>query len=253
MKNALFLVLLLVSGSVNSQINIQDKGTGTTTSIGLFGAKATVGKEITDEILDKFEPGKTTYDDVIKELGKPTTERLIKNRQMNMIIVSYVSAKSEVDTNRIVLGAIPLIGGLASTLAGRTEVQAEQQSVGFIFNADTKLLFGVQNNKADGQARERTGMERLSDASISIGKPPESQTQSLVSPVQQVLAISNGDVIQPKIPGVKILEGANQNAKQTGALKKDEQVVYLGEESNGFVKIQGSDGEGWVDKRMMKK
>ena len=253
MSRFLIPIIAFLCSTAYAQINIQDKGTGTSTSIGLFGAETTVGKEISDEILAKFEPGKTTYDEVVKELGKPTTERIVKNRTMNMLIVSYVSQKGKVDTNRIALSAIPFIGGLAALAAGRTEVQAEQQNVGFIFDADNKILFAVNNNRSNGQVRERTGIEKLKDAEISIGKPSESAPQNYTPPVQQILVASTGDVIVPRIPGIKIFEDANSNSKQTGALKKDEQVVYLGEEKNGFVKIQGADGEGWVDKRMMKK
>jgi len=198
MSRFLIPIIAFLCSTAYAQINIQDKGTGTSTSIGLFGAETTVGKEISDEILAKFEPGKTTYDEVVKELGKPTTERIVKNRTMNMLIVSYVSQKGKVDTNRIALSAIPFIGGLAALAAGRTEVQAEQQNVGFIFDADNKILFAVNNNRSNGQVRERTGIEKLKDAEISIGKPSESAPQNYTPPVQQSLVASTGDVIVPK-------------------------------------------------------
>jgi hypothetical protein len=35
-------------------------------------------------------------------------------------------------------------------------------------------------------------------------------------------------------------------------LKKEEEVVFLGSEKNGYLKVQGASGEGWVDKRLIK-
>jgi hypothetical protein len=36
------------------------------------------------------------------------------------------------------------------------------------------------------------------------------------------------------------------------APKLDEEVVFLGEERDGFLEVQGASGECWVDKRLMK-
>jgi hypothetical protein len=68
----------------------------------------------------------------------------------------------------------------------------------------------------------------------------------------QANAFRVGDVLRGKIGGVRVMASADAAAKQIFALKREEEVVFLGEERNGFLKVQGTSGEGWVDKRLMK-
>ncbi len=64
-------------------------------------------------------------------------------------------------------------------------------------------------------------------------------------------AANAGDVMTPKIAGVKILKTASDAAAVVATLTRGEEVVYVGEESNGFFKVQGAGGEGWVKKALM--
>jgi curli biogenesis system outer membrane secretion channel CsgG len=77
--------------------------------------------------------------------------------------------------------------------------------------------------------------------------------QNAANSVQAGAVFNSGDTLSPKIPGVKIFQSALNTSKVVVTLKRDDQVVYLGEEANDFLKVQGADGEGWVDKRLMKK
>ncbi len=47
--------------------------------------------------------------------------------------------------------------------------------------------------------------------------------------------------------------GADPKSKIVFTMKRDEEVVYLGEEKSDYLKVQGADGVGWVDKRMVRK
>lgn len=64
-------------------------------------------------------------------------------------------------------------------------------------------------------------------------------------------AANAGDVMMPKIAGVKIMQTASDTAPVVATLARGEEVVYVGEESNGFYKVQGAGGEGWVKKALM--
>ena len=89
--------------------------------------------------------------------------------------------------------------------------------------------------------------------SLIVSKASTASTQNAAESVQATTVFASGDVLMPKIPGIKVLRDSNSSAKQVASLKREEQVVFLGDEKNGFLKIQSADGEGWVDKRMMKK
>ena len=77
--------------------------------------------------------------------------------------------------------------------------------------------------------------------------------QNAANSVQAGAVFNSGDTLSPKIPGVKIFQSALNTSKVVATLKRDDQVVYLGEEAKDFLKVQGADGEGWVDKKLMKK
>jgi hypothetical protein len=57
---------------------------------------------------------------------------------------------------------------------------------------------------------------------------------------------NEGDVIVPKIAGVKLLASPDDAAKVVGTLIKSDELVVIGEEKNGFVNVQGASGGGWV-------
>jgi Curli production assembly/transport component CsgG len=64
-------------------------------------------------------------------------------------------------------------------------------------------------------------------------------------------AANAGDVMVPKIAGVKIMKTAADAAAVVATLQRGEEVVYMGEEKDGFYKVQGAGGEGWVKKALM--
>lgn len=64
---------------------------------------------------------------------------------------------------------------------------------------------------------------------------------------------ADGDVLMPKIDNVKLLAEPKDGSKVMGTLKSTDKLVYLGEEKDGFLKVQGSDAEGWVKKALIKK
>jgi hypothetical protein len=57
---------------------------------------------------------------------------------------------------------------------------------------------------------------------------------------------NEGDVVAPKIAGVKIMAEPSDDAKAVATLGATEQVVVVGSAMNGFVKVQGASGAGWV-------
>jgi hypothetical protein len=64
---------------------------------------------------------------------------------------------------------------------------------------------------------------------------------------------AEGDVLMPKIDNVKVLAEPQDGARTTGTVKKTDELVFLGEEKDGYVKVQGSSAEGWVKKTLVSK
>lgn len=65
--------------------------------------------------------------------------------------------------------------------------------------------------------------------------------------------MSDGDVVKPKIEGVKVLKTASDSAEVVVTLKRSDEAVYLGETQGNFIKVAASGGEGWVRKSLVAK
>jgi hypothetical protein len=57
-----------------------------------------------------------------------------------------------------------------------------------------------------------------------------------------------GDTILPKIANVKLLSQPADGASTVATLGKGDEMIYMGEEQNGFLKVESGSGAGWVKK-----
>ncbi len=57
-----------------------------------------------------------------------------------------------------------------------------------------------------------------------------------------------GDVLHPKIAGVKLMGGASDGAKVVTTLSKQDELIFMGEEKDGYVNVESGKGSGWVKK-----
>lgn len=69
----------------------------------------------------------------------------------------------------------------------------------------------------------------------------------------QATTFSSGDVLVPKIAGVKLLSQPRDGAPPLGALVKGDEMVYDGAEQNGFLKVISPKGSGWIKKLLVQK
>jgi curli biogenesis system outer membrane secretion channel CsgG len=66
-------------------------------------------------------------------------------------------------------------------------------------------------------------------------------------------AASAGDVMMPKINGVKVLRLPQDGAGEVQSLGKNDEVLMLGEERNGYAKVTAPRGDGWVKAILLRK
>jgi len=57
---------------------------------------------------------------------------------------------------------------------------------------------------------------------------------------------NEGDVLGPKIAGVKLMGGPSDTAKVVGTLARGDELVVVGEVKDGFVNVQSASASGWV-------
>ena len=62
-----------------------------------------------------------------------------------------------------------------------------------------------------------------------------------------------GDVMMPKINGVKLLRQPKDGAAEIQTLTRNDEVLMLGDEQNGFVKVTAPRGDGWIKAILLRK
>jgi curli biogenesis system outer membrane secretion channel CsgG len=62
-----------------------------------------------------------------------------------------------------------------------------------------------------------------------------------------------GDVVGPKITGVKLYAEADDASKVVATLTRSDELLTTGDEANGFVKVEGAEAAGWVKASMLAK
>lgn len=120
-------------------------------------------------------------------------------------------------------------GGYSNTAEGKVIAQSYLDNYNNI----------VENIKANPQLMARA--ERFKGAGLDGDQ------------VKAGAVFADGDVVSPKIDNVKLLAAPQDGAKVVASLKSTDKLVYLGEEKDGFLKVQSPDAEGWVKKALVKK
>ncbi len=76
---------------------------------------------------------------------------------------------------------------------------------------------------------------------------------ALAKPVQSINTDA-GPAYTPKVSsGVIVYSQPTNRSPVGGLIKGSEQVIAMGEEQNGYMRVQSASGEGWVDKSLMRK
>ncbi len=83
--------------------------------------------------------------------------------------------------------------------------------------------------------------------------PTSESGQRNASASLQASPFASGDVLAPKIAGVKLLSAPKEGAAPLAALAKGEEMVYEGTEQSGFLKVTTPKGSGWVKRLLIQK
>jgi glutaredoxin len=73
------------------------------------------------------------------------------------------------------------------------------------------------------------------------------------NPSSSPVTWASGDVLVTRIAGTRLLAAADSKAAVVATLKKRDEVVYTGEQSGSFVRVQGATETGWIDSMLVGK
>lgn len=131
---------------------------------------------------------------------------------------------------------------------------------GALFGAGGGAALGGYTNTNEGKVITASFLDNWNNIVRSIRDNP-SLIQAKAGPASQANAAGSvkagaanaGDVMMAKIAGVKVLRGPSDGAGVLMSLTKTDEVLYLGEERNGFAKVTSPNGDGWVKVVLLRK
>lgn len=110
----------------------------------------------------------------------------------------------------------------------------------FVFGQKTQMGFSPASFEQNYAEFQRTlAAKGTTPANAAYGGSP--------------IAPQPGDALIGKIPGVPVYRQPSKAADKLILLAKTDAVVYMGEERDGLYRVTTPQGEGWVDKLLVKK
>jgi hypothetical protein len=134
-------------------------------------------------------------------------------------------------------------------------------SLGAIGWAGAVVGVGAYSNTAEGKVIAASYMDNFNnivdqmkaDAGLMARAEKFTVEGTSGADAKAGMTYAEGDVLAPKIDNVKIFAAPKDGLTATATLKKTDEVVFMGEEKDGYIKVQGSTAEGWVKKTLVAK
>jgi curli biogenesis system outer membrane secretion channel CsgG len=164
-----------------------------------------------------------------------------KEAQTSMLLVDsrsgiqVAAAEGSAQNADFALAGALFGGGGGGGLGGYTNTNEGKVIAASFIDNWNNIVRAIRNNPSLVQAK--AGPASQANAAASV----------------QANAAAAGDVMVPKINGVKVLRLPQDGAPEVQALAKSDEVLYLGEEQNGYVKVTATRGDGWVKKILLRK
>lgn len=172
--------------------------------------------------------------------------------------------------------------GLQVTAASGSAEKADWGLGGVLGGAGSSSLgavgLGAYENTAEGKVVAASFLDNYNQVVRSVRDSPQLQrsTQSVAQSLAQQAApatvdrsqtlvsaaaiqplaaagFTKGDVLKGKIGGVRVYAQSSEKSRLIGTLSKSDEVLYTGQERDGFLNIQGDKINGWVDKAFVTK
>lgn len=165
-----------------------------------------------------------------------------KEAQTSMLVadarttVQVAAAEGKAKKTDFALGGFAWAGAGAVAGGGYTNTAEGKVIAASYLDNYNNIVESVRNNKQLMARAEKWKGAGLDGSEVKAGA-----------------TFADGDVLTPKIDNIKLLADAKDGSKILATLKTSSQLVYLGEEKDGYLKVQGSDAEGWVKKALIKK
>ena len=164
-----------------------------------------------------------------------------KQAQTSMLLVvarsgiQVAAAEGSAEKADFSLGGVVLGGGGAAAAGGYSNTNEGKMIAASFVDNWNNIVRAIRANPSLIQARGGPATQANAAGSVTAN------------------AAAAGDVMSPKINGVKVLRLPQDGAGEVQSLGKSDEVLLLGEERNGFVKVTAPRGDGWVRAILLRK
>lgn len=116
---------------------------------------------------------------------------------------------------------------------------------------------GAYANTAEGKIVAAALLDNYNNVVKAVRELP-SLANSRISEASKTNAQSSapkfevGSIFKPKIAGIQLFSQSNKSSTSVARIGRDSEMVFTGGDENGFIKVQSAEGEGWVEKIMVK-
>jgi curli biogenesis system outer membrane secretion channel CsgG len=149
--------------------------------------------------------------------------------------IQVAAAEGSAEKADFSLGGALFGGGGGAALGGYSNTNEGKVIVASFIDNWNNIVRAVRNSNSLIQARAGAAAQQNAAGSV------------------QANAAAEGDVMVPKIGGAKVLRQPRDGAPELQTLARSDEVLFLGEERDGFLKVQSSKGEGWIKKVLLRK
>ena len=118
---------------------------------------------------------------------------------------------------------------------------------------------GHYTNTSEGKVIAASYLDNWNNIVRSIRNNPEMARQDINlkgrsgQPTKAGAVFEEGDAVMGKIGGLKVYAQPSKTAKVVTTIARGEEVIYTGKDQGSFIHVQGQNGEGWVEKVMVRK
>ena len=144
--------------------------------------------------------------------------------------------------------------GLQVAAAEGSTKKADLSLAGFVGGGGAAGGIGGYGNTNEGKIIAAALVDNYNNIVLAVRGDPAlnrgvATLHEEAAKVTKAGAVFNeGDVLSPKIAGVKLMASPADGGKVVGSLASGAELIFLGEEKGGYLKVQGPDFEGWVKK-----
>jgi Curli production assembly/transport component CsgG len=177
-----------------------------------------------------------------------------KNRTLGAVAGSLKF--KEAQTSMLVADAR---SGVQVASAEGSSKKADLSAAALVFGGSAAGALGGYANTNEGKVIAASLMDNYNNVVKSVRGQPSLQrdvgtlAEEAGKKTKGGAVFNEGDTIVPKIANVKLMALPGDSAQTVTTLSKGDEMIFMGEEQNGFLRVESGSGSGWVKKVLVQK